>query len=48
MSEAVAVPQPKPWGGAHQRLDFPALDPAFDGRHVTLTAGTDAAVAEWN
>jgi L-aspartate oxidase len=34
--------------GAHLRTDFPALDPAFDRRHVTLAAGTGAAVAEWD
>jgi L-aspartate oxidase len=33
--------------GAHQRSDFPELDPAFDRRHVTLTQGTGAAVVEW-
>ena len=25
--------------GAHQRRDFPDLDPALDGRHVTLVSG---------
>jgi L-aspartate oxidase len=34
--------------GAHQRVDFPALDPAFDGRHVTLAQGTGAAVTRWD
>ncbi len=33
--------------GAHQRSDFPELDPAFDRCHVTLTEGIGAAVAEW-
>ena len=28
--------------GAHLRLDFPQLDPAMDGRHVTLDAGRSA------
>jgi L-aspartate oxidase len=34
--------------GAHQRLDFPALDPAFDGRHVTLASATGAALRAWD
>ena len=33
--------------GAHLRLDFPALDPALDRRHVTLTRGTDPTLATW-
>ncbi|HET8977370.1 MAG TPA: FAD-dependent oxidoreductase [Solirubrobacteraceae bacterium] len=33
--------------GAHRRLDFPALDPALDRCHVTLTRGTAPAIAEW-
>ena len=33
--------------GAHQRTDFPALDPALDRRHITLTAATGPALAEW-
>jgi L-aspartate oxidase len=33
--------------GAHLRLDFPRLDPALDLRHVTLTRGTDPALATW-
>jgi L-aspartate oxidase len=33
--------------GAHQRRDFPARDPAFDNRHVTLTEGTGVAIADW-
>ncbi len=34
--------------GAHLRRDFPELDPAFDGVHVTLTGGDDAVLAAWN
>jgi L-aspartate oxidase len=34
--------------GAHQRIDFPDLDPSYDRRHVTLTEGTGAALAEWD
>jgi L-aspartate oxidase len=34
--------------GAHQRLDFPALDPALDGRHVTLTSGGDPVLVSWS
>jgi L-aspartate oxidase len=33
--------------GAHQRRDFPELDPALDGRHVTLVSGEPAVLAEW-
>jgi L-aspartate oxidase len=33
--------------GAHQRLDFPALDPALDNRHVALADGLPPAVVEW-
>ncbi len=33
--------------GAHLRLDFPALDPALDLRHVTLTQDTAPALAIW-
>jgi L-aspartate oxidase len=33
--------------GAHLRLDFPALDPALDLRHVTLTQDTAPALATW-
>jgi L-aspartate oxidase len=34
--------------GAHQRLDFPALEPRFDGRHVILAGEGDPTVAEWS
>jgi len=33
--------------GAHQRTDFPALDPAMDHRHVTLTGGDDPVIEMW-
>jgi L-aspartate oxidase len=33
--------------GAHQRLDFPAVDPGFDGRHVILSGRSRPTVAEW-
>ncbi len=33
--------------GAHQRRDFPELDPALDDRHVTLVSGEPAVLAEW-
>jgi L-aspartate oxidase len=33
--------------GAHLRLDFPALHPALDLRHVTLTQDTAPALAIW-
>ena len=33
--------------GAHLRLDFPALDPALDGRHVTLTRDHDPLTTRW-
>jgi L-aspartate oxidase len=33
--------------GAHLRLDFPELDPALDNRHVTLTEGSQPALATW-
>lgn len=33
--------------GAHQRLDFPERDPALDGRHVTLTRGSEPVLTEW-
>jgi L-aspartate oxidase len=34
--------------GAHQRRDFPALDPGFDGRHVILAGPGGPTVAEWS
>jgi L-aspartate oxidase len=34
--------------GAHQRLDFPALEPRFDGRHVILSGRSRPTVAEWS
>jgi len=33
--------------GAHQRRDFPARDPEFDGCHVTIRAGREPAVEHW-
>ena len=33
--------------GAHRRLDFPELDPALDGRHVTLRASGEEALEAW-
>jgi L-aspartate oxidase len=33
--------------GAHQRADFPTLDPALDGRHVTLRHGAATVIDEW-
>jgi L-aspartate oxidase len=33
--------------GAHQRTDFPALDPGFDGRHVTLGPTREPDVELW-
>ena len=33
--------------GAHQRRDFPALDPDFDGRHV-VTRGAAPQLARWS
>jgi L-aspartate oxidase len=33
--------------GAHQRLDFPELDHDFDGRHVVLGRGREAAPVRW-
>lgn len=33
--------------GAHQRTDFPDRDPRFDGRHVTVNAGTEPVVETW-
>jgi len=34
--------------GAHQRLDFPERSPLLDGRHVTITAGAEPALATWS
>ena len=34
--------------GAHQRTDFPALDPAMDRRHVTLTREADPVIETWD
>ncbi len=34
--------------GAHRRRDFPQLDPAFDGMHVVVGRGRDAAPAMWD
>ena len=34
--------------GAHQRRDFPALDPALDGLHVTIKRGAEPAFAPWD
>ncbi|HWD74808.1 MAG TPA: FAD-dependent oxidoreductase [Solirubrobacteraceae bacterium] len=34
--------------GAHQRLDFPAVDPGFDGCHVILSGRSRPTVAEWS
>ena len=33
--------------GAHQRRDFPSLDPAFDGRHLT-THGRQPRLERWS
>ncbi len=33
--------------GAHQRLDFPQRSALLDGRHVTITAGTDPTLETW-
>jgi L-aspartate oxidase len=33
--------------GAHQRRDFPDRDPAFDGRHVTISAGGGPVIERW-
>ncbi|MGH2913821.1 MAG: L-aspartate oxidase [Solirubrobacteraceae bacterium] len=40
---ALARPESR---GAHQRRDFPRLDPALDGRHVTLGADGEPLLAE--
>lgn len=33
--------------GAHRRRDFPALDPGFDGLHVTVSDAVDGALGRW-
>jgi L-aspartate oxidase len=33
--------------GAHQRLDFPDRSPELDGRHVTITRGSEPAIETW-
>jgi L-aspartate oxidase len=33
--------------GAHQRRDFPALDPGFDGRHVLIDRHGHTDLAAW-
>jgi L-aspartate oxidase len=33
--------------GAHLRLDFPQLDPAMDGRHITLDGDAEPSVELW-
>jgi L-aspartate oxidase len=34
--------------GAHQRRDFPALDEAFDGRHLVVRPGADPEPESWD
>jgi L-aspartate oxidase len=34
--------------GAHQRTDFPTLDPAMDHRHVTLTHDDEPVIEAWD
>jgi L-aspartate oxidase len=34
--------------GAHQRTDFPRLDPGMDRRHVTLAADDEPAIEIWD
>jgi L-aspartate oxidase len=34
--------------GAHRRLDYPATEPALDGRHATVAAGAEPALERWN
>jgi L-aspartate oxidase len=34
--------------GAHQRLDFPEPAAPLDGRHVTITAGSDPTLETWS
>jgi L-aspartate oxidase len=33
--------------GAHQRLDFPERSALLDGRHVTITAGSEPTLETW-
>jgi L-aspartate oxidase len=33
--------------GAHRRLDFPRLDHAYDGMHVTVSGGIDPTLEQW-
>ncbi len=33
--------------GAHQRIDFPERSALLDGRHVTITAGTEPTLQTW-
>jgi L-aspartate oxidase len=33
--------------GAHQRRDFPELDPRLDGHHVTVSADAEPVLASW-
>jgi L-aspartate oxidase len=34
--------------GAHQRRDFPALEPAFDGRHLVVRPGGEPEPESWD
>jgi L-aspartate oxidase len=34
--------------GAHQRLDFPDRSALLDGRHVTITAGSEPTLETWS
>ena len=34
--------------GAHQRTDFPTLDPEMDRRHVTLTGAAEPVIETWD
>jgi L-aspartate oxidase len=34
--------------GAHQRADFPQLDPGLDGHHVTVRDGAEPAFERWD
>ncbi|HTU96532.1 MAG TPA: FAD-dependent oxidoreductase [Solirubrobacteraceae bacterium] len=34
--------------GAHQRLDFPERSALFDGRHVTITSGSEPTLHTWS